>query len=1210
MKRLVLVLGGLLVILVGVAVAAPSFIDWNQYKPLIAEKAEEATGRKLQIDGDLSAQILPYPALTVEQVRFENAEGADEADMAKLEALQISVALLPLFSGEVRVSTVRLIGADILLEQYKDGTNNWTLALAEEEAPVDDTATEGDEAGSGARIAIAFEDVVISDARIRYADRAAGTVEEVRIPELDIMVGSLQGPFRLTGQVIGRGLPLDVDIALATLEPGRSIPITAEIKNDDAGLRLLTSAALLGLEDEPRINGKLTVEVADLAALMAVVGGGSASNSAQPLSLALETSVRASAVAVTLTDTAVTLGGEKLTGGLDVSLADPLSLDVRMKGGSIDLDALMPKLMALGAAGGGNSSAASASASGGTPGAEAPFDIPRDLTGAIDLSIDALTYNGETARNATLKAAIGGGVVTLTQVGADLPAAAKLSAHGTLRARSGKPYFNGGVKAGAPDMRALMQFVGADVAAIPQDKLKRFDASLNIVGGPENLAFSNISVALDQLRISGDAAIGLTGVRPSVKANLSMNALDADAYLPPAAASDGSGARKPAAKAKADKDAGGPFAALASADADIAVRVGSLTYQGSNYRDVTLGIDLANKADGTGALEASAKMGGLTGGITAHYISTAASVETAPLSVKLFIKATSATAIAKALGNGDKAPPRHLDGPVSFTADIAGNAADASMTALLKTAQGNAKLNGNVKDAMGKPKFALALDAVAPAYRSFMSSLGLPYNKAAPVGAMTLSGKVRGSTEELVVDEIAFAAGENTFKGTMTVNLSSSLVRPQIDATLSAGTMNLDALMPKGSTTQNVKQQPAGQSGSSGAPWSDEPLPLDGLKAADANVSLTAKTFLGFGVLFEDADLKFVLKDGVAGVERFTGKLYGGPMDMKGSFGPQKNAQGGTSSVPVLDMTFTLSQSNIATLVKTLTGNESMTGLMDAKFTLKGAGNSSRTLVQSLNGSGAISGEKGAFVGFDVSALAKAVKSIDNPSGFAGLLGTALSGGQTNFNDLDLGFDIKNGVMTTKEARTDIDQAEMRLNAVIDLPKWYLDSRADLVLEGNSNLPAVGMKFFGPLDNPKRKVDTDSLTRYAAEKAISAGIANLFGGGKKKDPTPAPQQPAPQQPAPEQPAPQQPAPQQPAQEQPAPQQPAPEQPAQEQPAQAPAPEQQPEPAAEPENGPLEAQEADDAEQAPPQEEQPAAPQQPQKQQQPDPAEVFKQLFGK
>ncbi|MGB1087043.1 MAG: AsmA family protein [Alphaproteobacteria bacterium] len=512
-----------------------------------------------------------------------------------------------------------------------------------------------------------------------------------------------------------------------------------------------------------------------------------------------------------------------------------------------------------------------------------------------------------------------------------------------------------------------------------------------------------------------------------------------------------------------------------------------------------MAIDLANKTDGTGALEALAQMGGLSGGVKAHYISTAASLETAPLSVVLFFKATSATAIAKALGNGDKAPPSHLDGPVSLTVDISGNAADASMTALLKTAQGNVKLDGSVKDAMGKPTFALVLDAGAPAYRSFMSSLGLPYDKAAPVGALSLKGRVHGSTEELVVDEIAFKAGENAVSGTMTANLSAALVRPQITASLNAGTMNLDALMPRGSSTQKVEKEPGGKTASAGPPWSDDPLPLEGLKAADMDVRVTAKLFLGFGVLFEDADMHFVLQDGTARVEKFTGQLYGGPMDMKGSFGPQQ-AQGQGNSVPMLDMAFTLSQSNMGTMVKTMTGRESVTGIMDANFTLQGAGATSRSLVRSLSGTGAINGKDGAFIGFDVSALVKAVKNIDNPGGFASLLGAALGGGQTKYNDLDLGFDIQNGVMKTKEARTDLAQAEMRLNAVIDLPRWLLDSRADIVLEKNPNLPPVGMKFFGPLDQPKRKVDTDSLTRYAAEKAIAAGVSKLFGGGKKKQP--------------------------------------------------------------------------------------------------------------
>lgn len=1135
MKRALFILAGVVIVLAGVALAAPSFIDWGQYKPLIEEQAEAATGRALKVDGDISAQVLPYPALTVEGVRFANAAGGTEADMAKLERLQVSVALLPLLSGEIQFSTVRLEGADILLERYKDGTDNWTLTMGEaEDAAAEPAAEEAAPASSGSGPAISFDDVVIENTRIRYADHSAGTVEEVRVPDLAIAIGSLQGPFRAEGSVQARGLAFNADVAVATMEPGRSVPVTAEITNDEAGLRVLVSAALLGLEETPRINGKVAVDVENMARLMAALSGSAVQSDGPALALEVKSSIRASAEAVTLTDTEIDLGGEKLTGGFDLSLTDPMSIDMRLKGGSIDLDSLMPRLMTLASASAGAGGGADPAAGAGSAAQkdEAPFEIPASLTGAIDLSIDALTYNGEAVRNAVVQAAVAKGVVTLTKVGADLPAASKLSVTGSLKARSGKPYFSGAARASAPDMRGLLQFVGADVSAIAADKLKRFDAKVSLSGGPDGLNINPIAVSLDQMNLSGSAAVALGGARPSIKADLALNALDVDAYMPPATAGESaSGDEKAASGGEA---ASSPFAALAALDADVAVRVGKLTYQGAQYSNVTLGLDLLNGADGAGRLDASAKMGGLSGAVRADYLANAKSLADAPLSLEASFKAASASDIARALGAADKAPPRHLDGPVSFTATINGNAAAADFAAQLKTAQGQLNLNGNMKDAMGQPQLALAMDASARAYRDFMWSLGLPYEKAAPVGPLNATAKVNGSLERIQISELKFSAGENSLNGTLDIDRSAARVRPMITADIQAGIMNFDALMPKGSDQKSVKEAQNNGGGSSGPPWSDEPLPMEALKAADADVKIQAKSFLGFGVLFENADIHMVLADGTARFEKFTGTLYGGDMNMDGSFGPQQSAgneNNGGGHVPVLDLVMSLKQADMGTMVYTLTGKKSVTGIMDASFNLKGAGATSRTLVKSLNGAAQIDGKDGAFIGFDASALVKAVRNIDDPGGFVSLLTTAMSGGQTPYNDLDVGFDIQNGVMTAKQARTELADAEMRLNGIIDLPRWLMDARADLIVQ--PDIPPVGMKFYGPLDAPQRKLDTDSIKRFAAEKAIASGMQKLFGGKQQPAPDTQPEpEVGPMEAEPQQEQQQQPEQQQPEQQQP------------------------------------------------------------------------------
>lgn len=188
----VLVLAGLLVglaILIGVVL---SLMDWNRYKPLANEKVSEATGRRFEIEGDLSAawrwpQPLEegwrrwVPGVTVKAERlvmdnpagFEPPFGGDgkqkgkdkgasttaarapasaasegsastapppatlpgTATMARIGSVSASISLLPLLSRHLAIDTVALTDPEIALARTKDGSNNWTFKHKDEDAP-------------------------------------------------------------------------------------------------------------------------------------------------------------------------------------------------------------------------------------------------------------------------------------------------------------------------------------------------------------------------------------------------------------------------------------------------------------------------------------------------------------------------------------------------------------------------------------------------------------------------------------------------------------------------------------------------------------------------------------------------------------------------------------------------------------------------------------------------------------------------------------------------------------------------------------------------------------------------------------------------------------------------------------------------------------------------------------------------------------------
>ena len=85
MKTFLKILGGMLMVLiVGLAIFIATF-DINQYKPRIIALVSEHTGRTFDIGGDLEFAYSLIPTVTVNQVRFGNADWGTQPDMARID---------------------------------------------------------------------------------------------------------------------------------------------------------------------------------------------------------------------------------------------------------------------------------------------------------------------------------------------------------------------------------------------------------------------------------------------------------------------------------------------------------------------------------------------------------------------------------------------------------------------------------------------------------------------------------------------------------------------------------------------------------------------------------------------------------------------------------------------------------------------------------------------------------------------------------------------------------------------------------------------------------------------------------------------------------------------------------------------------------------------------------------------------------------------
>ena len=247
MKRGYAVLG-LIALLALPVLALRWWFDPADLKLRAADAVRRATGWELTIAGPLTLSWTPMPHLRAGDVHLANppslsSSGSARPDMATAQSVEAGIALLPLLTGRVRLTDVRVVEPDIQLERAADGQPNWRIARA---APLAETT--GTSAPLRPRRPIEFDGVRISQGRLAW--RLPGRTIEMIVP--DLLLSGVGAAAALDGTVAVAGLPFVVH------GPVTSLHVSG------AGADLTVGGAL----DAPTLSGTLK----DLSVLSPLAG--------------------------------------------------------------------------------------------------------------------------------------------------------------------------------------------------------------------------------------------------------------------------------------------------------------------------------------------------------------------------------------------------------------------------------------------------------------------------------------------------------------------------------------------------------------------------------------------------------------------------------------------------------------------------------------------------------------------------------------------------------------------------------------------------------------------------------------------------------------------------------------------------------------------------------------------------------------------------
>jgi uncharacterized protein involved in outer membrane biogenesis len=275
-----------------------------------------------------------------------------------------------------------------------------------------------------------------------------------------------------------------------------------------------------------------------------------------------------------------------------------------------------------------------------------------------------------------------------------------------------------------------------------------------------------------------------------------------------------------------------------------------------------------------------------------------------------------------------------------------------------------------------------------------------------------------------------------------------------------------------------------------------DPLPFEGLGAANATIHLTAQKFVKAPVTLENLALDMTLQDGKLTIANLQSGLGGG------NFAMSAVVDGAKTPAPVA-LKINAKQVEVGTLLQTLSISDVLTGgKADLDLDVRGAGNSVREIMAGLNGNtNFVMGE-----GHINNDFAKILLSD-----LFQLIATGGSASSSNLNCFVSRFDIKKGLATSTGLVLDTNGASIvgsgDINLATEKLKLHLDPRAKQTNLANLAIPVnIGGTMANPSVTPDAVAMAQGIAGAAAGVATTgtdvlgalAGVAGAGGSGSSE----------------------------------------------------------------------------------------------------------------
>ncbi len=510
LARLFVIFGGFFVLVLCAALVVPYFIDWTGYRADFEREASAILGRKVTVQGDATAKLLPFPSVTFSNVTV--AGGPRGQPAMTVETFSMDAELAPFLSGEVLIFDMRLVRPKATIDIAADGTIDWAIRPS---SPFDPSQ-------------ISIEKLTVTDGEIALRHAAGGRSHLLSEINSTISARSLAGPWRMDGSLRLDGLRSTV--VVSTGKASGDGQLRLRLKADpDAYPLVIEADGNAGIVDGAAIySGQFKVTSSDkngadkrLAQLDGTDGEMMKASAAKPepgfrLNGKFSLDHRKLGVEEFRFETGPLDNPYTADGKAAVDLGPNPRFSIEADGAQVQFDE------AVGAATGLTLSERVAALE------QALLALPKPtIPGSVEVKLPAVVAGDTTVRDVRLSAEPADAGWSVKSLGATLPGRARLEANGMLSLED-QFGFSGSLLLAVGQPSGFAAWLSKDVdEAIRRLPAAGFKAKVDLTGNRQ--AFSDLELVLGKAKFSGriDSSQG-EDARPSVLMRLDGGELDVD----------------------------------------------------------------------------------------------------------------------------------------------------------------------------------------------------------------------------------------------------------------------------------------------------------------------------------------------------------------------------------------------------------------------------------------------------------------------------------------------------------------------------------------------------------------------------------------------------------------------------------------------------------------------------------------------------------